>query len=176
MPSSTFLASPAAVRSHPAAAGLADARLVQLLRAGSAAFRRQTRQHISRVVDDTVTLDADGSTVLLLPELPVVDVSALLVDGEPYEPAGLWSERGILRRAGRFPQAYRSVQVTYTHGYDPVPEDVAEAVVDWVCVRAGSVPGMPGGQVTAGPFTRNIAAGGSTQLWSDAVRAYRRRA
>lgn len=151
-----------------------DHLLNQLLSAGSRAFRRETRQHISRVVDDTVTLDPEGSTVLLLPELPVTAVTSLTINGVAVDVAGLWSEKGIIRRSAAFPRTFRSVQVTYTHGYDPIPEDVAEAVVDYVITRGLSTPGTPGGQVTTGPFTVQQPRAGATELWVETVKAYRR--
>jgi hypothetical protein len=145
---------------------------VQLLRAGSRAFREQTHQHISLVEADTIVLDPEGSAVILLPELPVRAVTSILVDGVPVETAGAWSEKGIIRRDLRFPRTFRSVSVTYDHGYDPVPEDVVEAVVDYVLVRHASSPGIPAGQQQAGPFMVQVAAGGATELWVDTVRRY----
>jgi hypothetical protein len=178
MPASNtpLLASPAEVRRRPGSAGLAgdarDALLVQLLRGASQAFRSQTKQEISRVVDDVEFVDPEGSGVLLLKQLPVVDVAEIMVDGVSLPPAGMWNEHGIIRRAGgRFPRAFRSVRVTYTHGYDPVPADVVDAVVERVLIASRGPGGMS--QAAAGPFQATYQLG-STQLWTDAVATYRR--
>lgn len=176
MPASStpLLASPADVRLRPGAAGLVDdALLIQLLKGSSAAFRSATKQQISYVAGDVQHLGGVGSAVLLLPELPVVDVAEIVVDGVQVDPAGLWNEQGIIRRgAGRFPRTFRSVRVTYAHGYDPVPDDVKEAVIERVLIASRSTPGAV--QVAAGPFQATYAQG-STQQWADTVATYRRR-
>lgn len=169
--SSTLLASPVHVRSRPGGAGLSDDfLLIQLLRGASQAFRDATGQQISYVANDIEHVDSDGSGVLLLKQLPVADVHEILVDGVTVDPAGLWNDRGIIRRErGRFPRAFRSVRVTYSHGHDPVPDSVVDAVVERVLIAA-RVPGTS--SVTTGPFQATYALG-STQSWADTVASYR---
>lgn len=166
------------VKAEPAAAKLSDARVAQLLATASADFRGDTHQFISRVTDDVIVLDGDGSTVLLLPELPVVDVSAVVVDGTALtadEIKGIWTRRGVLRRRNcKWPWAGQSVQVTYTHGLDPVPADIVDAIVGRVLDRAGKRFGRPVASATTGPLTVTYApAGGMTEEWARVVARYR---
>lgn len=83
---------------------------------------------LAYVEDDAVELDVAGGSILLLPELPVVDVTSVasvplvgdgadLVEGTDYSvELGQWGRRGILRSYGRF-WSYGRVAVTYSHGY-----------------------------------------------------------
>jgi hypothetical protein len=174
MPPSDTLASLDALRSEPAASRLSVDRLRRALEASSSAFRSATSQHVSYVADETIILDSNGSSSILLPELPVTGVSAVTVDGLPVNPAGLWSADGILRRAEGWPRAFRRVTVTYSHGFDPVPADVVDAVIEAALRRLAAQPGQAAGQATAGPFTYQYDPGAS-QAWSEAVGRYRRR-
>lgn len=174
-----LLVTPGAVRLYPGGARITDDELLlTLIRSTSAAFRRDTHQRIDRVVDDVEVLDGNRSRVLLLAQLPVVAVTAIEVDGVSIgATAGLWNERGIIRRSQAFPDTFRSVRVTYTHGYDPVPEDIAEAIALEVirrAARAKSATGRLPTQTTTGPFQAAYAPdmGGVTQTWNDVVRAY----
>jgi hypothetical protein len=104
--------------------------------AASAAVRRETGQILTPVVADQVVLDGSGSGVLLLPELPVTAVTAISVDGTALETtAWRWTRSGLLYRLGA---AYRygepwvagaaNVAVTYSHGFDPLPDDLKDVV------------------------------------------------
>lgn len=167
-----LLVTPGAVRLQPGGAKITDDELLlSKIRSASAGFRSETKQRISRVDDDVVTLDGGNSRVILLPELPVVSVAKIEVDGVDIgDVSGLWNERGIIRRAQAFPANFRSVRVTYTHGYDPVPEDIQEAVALEVIRRAGRQTRIT--QATAGPFQVTY---GVTETWSDVVGRYRLR-
>lgn len=103
----------------------------QRVAGASAAFRRLAGgQAVSLVAGDVATLDGDGSRLLLLPQYPVTAVTSVEVDGEDATADVQWSEHGLLRREVAFPDVFRSVVVVYSHGYDPVPDDVVDAVLD----------------------------------------------
>ena len=76
---------------------------------------------IGLVEDATVAIDGSGIAVVHLPMWPVVNISAVEVDGD--EVTGFrWSRRGTLERtAGRWPKGRRNITVTYSYGLDPVP-------------------------------------------------------
>lgn len=115
------------------------------LDAATQAIRKYTNQHLSYVADETVTLDGSGSDTMLLPEVPVTNVSQVIVDVDLDTPKILLdnshgsmseydfvNEAGLLvRRRGQYilyqsntaamwgmwPERRKSVQVTYSHGY-----------------------------------------------------------
>lgn len=151
-----------------------DLKLLAALRAASRRFRDQVRRHISRVVDDVVDLDGNGTVSLLLPNAPVVEVSEVLVDGEAFTAYRFGRRDGRLRRTdGCVWPDLAPVQVTYTHGYDPVPEGIAEVVLDQAKVIREVLPGVQtlttgGESVTYGA----AATVGVTSQWTAAVEHY----
>lgn len=150
------------------------------LRIASGEVRAATSQLFDLVEDDVVILDGTGTGTLLLPELPVVDVSEVLeAQGTSAEVALAgpdedlidyeWSEDGIVRRLRRAPllefgpsaptllfsTRYRWYKVTYSHGYAFVPDEVAGVVIR-VAARAYNNPeGLR--QETIGRYSYTIA-------------------
>ena len=103
----------------------------------TAAIRNYCHQTIELVEDDEWTFDVRPARWnLLLPELPVVEVSSVveddetLDDGDDYKLANF----GQLVRVGRrWAAGIQIVTVTYTHGYETIPDDVIS-----VCTRAAA--------------------------------------
>ena len=103
----------------------------------TAAIRNYCHQTIELVEDDEYTFDVRPARWnLLLPELPVVEVSTVveddetLDDGDDYKLANF----GQLVRVGRrWAAGIQIVTVTYSHGYATIPDDVVG-----VCTRAAA--------------------------------------
>ncbi len=104
----------------------------------TAEIRSYCRQYISLVEDDEVCLDVEeGCTKLFLPETPVISVAAVseetngeLVEGDDYK----LGRYGVLHRIGaEWEAGVQTVTVTYTHGRDPLPDDLVD-----ICVRAAA--------------------------------------
>jgi hypothetical protein len=151
-----------------------DPKLLYALRAASRRFRGQVGHPVILVADVVVVLDGLGRESLLLPVWPTVAVAevlldgVLLVEGTDYD----WSEAGILRRLGcaRWPDRLRCLQVTYSHGWADIPEDIQEVVLERAeagfTIPVGVQSKAVGGQsVTFGAQ----AASGSTEAWTLAV-------
>ncbi|GJF04957.1 hypothetical protein [Pseudonocardia sp. D17] len=111
------------------------------LRAASSTVRAYCGWSISAVDHEEVTLDGLGGRVLTVPCLhltavhEVVDVSA---DDDWPITDYRWSGMGALYRAAGWPRGFRTVQVTYSGGYEVAPPEVA-AVVCGLAGRA-SIP------------------------------------
>ncbi|HEX9991349.1 MAG TPA: hypothetical protein VGB14_00335 [Acidimicrobiales bacterium] len=109
-----------------------------------------TGQTIELVEGDTATLDSYGRRRLQLPQLPVVDVTAVAVDGRSLL-AGeyTWDTAGGLWRPGRWPTGGRIVTVTYSHGYEDVPAELVGVVcrIAYRMLRSGDP--APSGAVKA---------------------------
>ena len=153
-----------------------DPKLLQALGAASSRFRGAVRHYVSLVADDTVTLDGNGKESLLLPAAPVTAVASVELDGEAlaegtdYE----WSADGFLRRVGGcWPDRLRCVDVVWSHGYEPIPEDVSEVVADQARAQYAVRPGLTsmtvGGQSVAFGAQASI---GVTSQWTTAVEKY----
>jgi hypothetical protein len=107
-------------------------RVQTALEIASAAIRNNRRIFTS-VSNETVEVDGHWSDTLLLPKnrLPVTDVSLVeqlsgadyvTVDPSEYD----WSADGYLTRCWSWwTDRPRGVRVTYSHGYDILPRDVA---------------------------------------------------
>lgn len=154
-----------------------DPKLLWALNAASRRFRGAVRHPVSAVAADTIVLDGNGRESVLLPTAPVTAVSSLtldgslLVDGTDFE----WSADGFLRRlGGLWPDRLRCIGVVYDHGYLPVPEDVAEVVIDQARALFRIEPGVASMTVGA----QSVAFGtqtaiGVTAQWTAAVERYR---
>jgi hypothetical protein len=85
-------------------------------------------QRITLVTDDVVVLPGPGRRLLQLPQKPIVSVtsvaigSATFTEGTDYE---VDAELNALARLGYSWPRGGVVRVTYTHGYDTVPEELA---------------------------------------------------
>ena len=119
----------------------------------SAAIQNYCRQQIEEVEDEEITLDSAGGTRLFLPELPVTGISEVVEDGEPMVEGDDYQlgQHGILHRVDQdWASGIQIVTVTYTHGYDPVPDDVvagctrAAARAYQAGLRAAETEGVPG--------------------------------
>jgi hypothetical protein len=100
----------------------------------------------------------------------------VLLDGADITDTVAWSQSGRLRRVGGdvFADGLSNVTVTYDHGYDPVPDDIAEVVVDQARAMHAVRPGVSQVQTSVESVSFGSAATiGVTAQWSAVVEAYR---
>ncbi|PZH18763.1 mobile element protein [Streptomyces sp. NTH33] len=151
-----------------------DVRLLAALRAATRRFRGQVRHPVSLVTDDTVFLDGSGRAVLRLPATPVLKVHTVLVDDQAIEGVRVRRQAGLLLHPdGCWPE-WSEITVTYDHGQDPVPGEVAEAVIDQARAIYRTDPAIQ--QITTGTESVSFAATaavGITSQWAAAVEAHR---
>jgi hypothetical protein len=121
-----------------------EQRAQQRLDWATAAIRRWTGQWITLVTDDEVTFQGAWPSRFTLPQVPVVEVTAIEIDGEPVTDFELFGQaliRGTAtadrldyERTGSNWGGDGSVMVvTYTHGYDLIPDDIKG-----VCISAAA--------------------------------------
>lgn len=143
------------------------------LESATGAVRDETRQWLELVEDDTITVSTRSGTDLLLPELPVVAVTTVTVDGTDlvedtdYElDLGDDGRRGIIRRLGGYAWPGK-VTVTYTHGYATIPPGL-RAVVLRVAARGMSNP-LGLNQETAGRWMGGYGTPGAELNAADRI-------
>ena len=133
----------AAMVQAPVDAAAADLALAS----ASAVIRRWTRQTFTRVADDVVQLRVIDPCELVLPQRPVVSVAQVLVNSVVLVDWVLSGDR-LLRTGGwrhlpgttSYPDP-GLVQVTYTHGWDEIPDEVRAVCLD-LAASTVSNPGM----------------------------------
>ncbi|MFD4912851.1 hypothetical protein ACFWNR_06465 [Streptomyces virginiae] len=118
------------------------------LASASAVIRRWTRQSITRVAGDVVTLRVLSECELVLPQRPVESVSQVRVNSLVLLDWVLSGDR-LLRTGGwrRLPgtTTYPDpglVEVTYTHGYSEVPDEVRAVCLDLAAVTVTNPGGL----------------------------------
>lgn len=113
------------------------------LELASATIQGWTRQTIELVAGDTVTLRGTWDEELVLPQRPVVAVTAVSVDGTALtaDDWRLWGSSLVRVGYGNWAGPDVAVAVTYSHGWAVIP-DVIRAVTMQIAVRLMANPGL----------------------------------
>lgn len=146
------------------------------LRRVSDRFRGEVGHPVHLVTDDEYWASGDGSASLHLPAAPVIGTPTITLDGTPVTGFQVGRRAGLIRRTtGCWPDGLDNILVTYTHGYPSIPGDIQDAVLDVAeaaCnLQAGIESVTTGGESVK--FVTAIAAGGSTEAWTNAVAKYK---
>ena len=149
-----------------------DPAVMDAVGSASARFRGEVRCPVSRVEAEEIRLDGHGGTVLALPSAPVTAVVSVEVHGRVVTDF-TWSRRGLLRRTACWPDELDAVQVVYSHGYDPVPDDVAEAVLAEAEYLLTVRPGVAAMTVGGESVSFQAPAAAMPSVWTRAVERYR---
>lgn len=170
-----------------------------LIDQATAAIKGWTRQTIDFVADDTVVLAGTWSPDLELPQRPVAKVSAVSVNGVALVPGGwAWNERQLIR-IGAGPRAFDSpigasdqlqtsagwhwsgpqatVEVSYSHGFVPIPDDIAAVCRAMVMRSLLNPAGVKSESIGGYSVTYADVDGGGVGLAADdkaLLRRYRR--
>lgn len=126
-----------------------DATALLMLRQASAKVRDFTHQFLSRVDDEQIIRTPSERGRVFLPEFPILSVSAVESStdgGTTWAPIMSWTldfETGELVDTSRWPhhatRAPSSWRITYSHGYDYIPDGVQAVVLD-VAARTMETP------------------------------------
>lgn len=128
-----------------------DLRAIRALEDASAFIRGYTGQDITVVQDDSAALDGTGRAGLILPQHPATAITSVtLLEWENtvtlVEPLSYRVDRSSIlwRLDWCWPYGHANVVVVYTHGYDPVPGDIAGVCYDLAVVNYSSASGATG--------------------------------
>ena len=111
-----------------------DPAATQALILASGAVRAYCHWDLSYVEDAALEVYGDGSAVLNLPTLCLLDVTAITVDGTDLGPivrsADLWwSRKGQIHRSAGWCKD-SVVNVVVNHGYQPIPDYITLVTLD----------------------------------------------
>jgi hypothetical protein len=148
--------------------------LLLALERASNRFRAAVGHPVHLVEDDVVLLDGDGGLTLLLPGIPCTDIS-VKIDGVTVTDWTVAALLGVLRRTNSFwPDGLGNIEVTFTHGWDPIPGAIQDAVLEQAAVQALVPVGVQSESAIGQSVTYGLASTiGVTQKWVDAVNRYR---
>lgn len=114
-----------------------DALLEDLLEGVSEAFRQYASQDFDLARYDEVYAGT-GNSYLQLTQSPVKQILSVAVNSWPVDPGnhtGYILTGASLFRGQMWPKGPANVSVSYIAGYDAVPQDVQQAVVEVVALR-----------------------------------------
>ena len=134
-------------------------RIGAVLDSVSAAVRDWCGWHVSPSLECTFTGNGEGR-LLMLPGMGVTAVSSLSVNGEETT-AFVWTSAGMVRLTdGEFPREWRTVECTYTAGFD---NSAIGAVVAQVAANMlVASPGVAEEHVGSAGITYNRTGNGIT--------------
>lgn len=121
------------------------ANAAELLAAASGSIRNYCGWSISREVVTDEPIDTNGSGLILLPTLLLVSVEQIsvgdtwLLERTDYR----WSKKGMIRRypyGTNWPRGFQEVYVSYTHGYETVPDEIRALTVGLAVRLTSAVP------------------------------------
>lgn len=122
----------------------------------------------------TRTFNGQGSRSFYVPDLPLVSVSSVIVNGASIpkgsmsgggQSAGFYNDPNAVHLIGYiFARGVQNVQMTYTAGYAVIPDDIEQACLDWIKMLYSS-SSMPFGsnviRVQAGDTSFDFGGNGS---------------
>jgi uncharacterized phiE125 gp8 family phage protein len=119
-----------------------DALLTRLIAGASNWFNKQVGRNIAQNIYVDVE-DGNNNDVLFLRHQPVTEVVTVSIDGAniPVRPSLTGSgyvDNGysvLLTRDLKFTDGLQNIQVVYVAGYDPVPEEIEQAVIELVSLK-----------------------------------------
>lgn len=104
--------------------------------------------HVFPPREETIKVPTTGDKMVLLPTLKVRDVKNVTWDGEPLE-GWDWSEDGIIRLPRRLPEAFRRLEVTFTHGFE-LPKSMLGVIASMVSRADAFTGAQTVGNITIG--------------------------
>lgn len=109
-----------------------DPQLMQVLTGVVAA----AENHIGRklaVAEYDEQYDGNGKQSLVLRQYPVLTVAEVQIDGRVIDD---WrNDNWLMMRLAGFPQGLRNIRVRYTAGFDPLPDDLTDALLQTAAHR-----------------------------------------
>jgi hypothetical protein len=120
-----------------------DPRVEPLLKGASAGIRRWARWHIAPVLEETLTVDGVGGSLLLLPTGRLLEVLTATNAGEDVDVSGVdFSRHGMVQRGGGYGWSDRfgAVSIRVRHGFDLADVPDVQQIVKQVTANALASP------------------------------------
>jgi len=122
------------------------------------------------------TFDGQGTRKFFVPDIPLVSVQSLTIDGVSipqgspgtYRPGFYNNNQSINVLGYFFTRGFQNVSSTYTAGYQSVPPDIEQACLDWckIVYLSGKQISIPGNAVRVAAGDTSIDYGGTGSVTS----------
>lgn len=126
-----------------------------LIELASGVVTERLGQGVELVEDDVQTLQGQPGERLSLPSRPVVDVSAVEINGDAVVDYYVETDRGSLWREVGWGDMDDVIEVTYSHGFAEIPSTLALIVARMVSRALTIADNVT--QQTTGPFSVSFA-------------------
>jgi hypothetical protein len=119
---------------------------VEFLISAASAQAEKIADRVLAARDVDITIDSNGGTDFLLPSWPVNAIEKVTVNGRELESGGysVKAQSGILRVRERVPEGWDAIVFKGNIGYDPVPEDLQQAVIEVISANLRRFKGTGG--------------------------------
>lgn len=109
-----------------------DALLTRMITAASAWIDTYVSRPLAKA-SFTQTFDGVGGMRQCLPFGPIVSVESVRVDDIEIDSSRWRSDAyGVILKGGWFTRGFGNVEISYTAGYDPIPDDIVQCCIDIV--------------------------------------------
>lgn len=148
-----------------------DPRVLDAITRASDRFRGAVNHPVHLQTNTTMWADDARGRLLHIPAAPIIGTPTVTIDGTPITDFTIHRAAGMLWRAAGWPHMFGTIEVTYTAGYNPIPADIQDAVLDMAeQIAAGS---SIYDTVTTDRESVRFRSLGATQTWTDTVEKYR---
>lgn len=144
--------------------------IARLLELASAKVRRFTRQQISAVEDDELTVYGAWSSELYLGQKPVTAITSITVDDVLVDPSEYtWTVSGLVERiyCRIWGTPRQVIVVTYDHGYVDIPDEIVGIVAELVAAKYSSPEALDSETIGNYAYTGGDGAGSAFKLSED---------
>lgn len=123
----------------------------QALELASGAVRAYCKWNLSYTIDDVMEVYGDGSHILTLPTLCLIDVKEIIVDLVDLGPLTrsvdlMWTRKGQIKYTPGWCKD-QVVLVTCDHGYDPIPDVIRLVTLDAAARQLANPEGLVASRV-----------------------------
>lgn len=151
-----------------------DPNLLRTLRRISDRFRGAVGHQVTLTTGVVWYGSGDGGTGLALPGRPIIGTPLVEVDGRAVTDFATGRQAGVLRRDAGWPDGLENIKVTFDYGYEEIPTDIQDAVLEVAEIAANMSAGVE--NVTTGnesvKFANSFVNGGTTEQWTETVHKY----
>jgi len=145
------------------------------LEIASSAVADYLNQTLMLVEDDEAIIDGNGTELLMLPQVPVTEITKIEIDGTEIDSDYYsYNAKGMVKLKGKkFPKSLANVTVTYSHGYTNIPYAIRGVVLSIAARILDTNPAVKQESIGGYSVSYSNSSAGLLAIEQDALSAYR---